>query len=382
MYPISAETFSVQFPFVYEHPFSLRGNIMAEHRQDDKCLSYINISLQELNTFDDYEGDDLTTRFRAFCLDERGTVEVVADKELKVAGHTSVIRTAQAPNGTFYYFALLPINNEHGYLFIGDCESASKEYYEPLFDEIWQSLQYFDKPNEHRINFPPDGTEFWQISDHLFILSKDIECYISDGDGALYVKVEAEAPPGLTSMDNDIITGYDNGKVYLQFYFKGIYNSGIPTGKFHFENDRDNSYLTYVWKGGFQFSQYLTADVTLHDGWLTIDGHFNEHTFRLAVILPIDNLNWVNYRFLSAEEVFTAPAAIVHHLGLTDAAAGTLQEAIQPLTNLQVLSIDYRDKDLAADLKEVPAAVRQLSELKHLSLTGVAALETLPQWLG
>jgi uncharacterized protein YwqG len=73
---------------------------------------------------------------------------------------------------------------------------------------------------------------------------------------------------------------------------------------------------------------------------------------------------------------------MVRRLWLTDADAGALQEAIKPLTNLQVLSIDYRDKELAAHFKEVPAAVRQLSELKELSLTGVAALETLPQWLG
>src|SRR5689334_5268283 len=182
MQSITTEKFSVSFPSVYEHAFALRENIMAEHKENDQCLSYINISLQELSTFNDYEGDDLPARFKAFCLDERGTVEVIADKTLKVAGHNSYIRTAQSPSGTFYYFALLPINNESGHLFIGDCQSGSKEYYEPLFDEIWQSLQYFDKPAAPKpILFPAEGEEFWQIGQHVFTLNKELQCYISDG---------------------------------------------------------------------------------------------------------------------------------------------------------------------------------------------------------
>lgn len=199
MKPITAKTFSVNFPPLYEYVYTLQESIMAEHKQDDKCLSYINISLQELSTFDDCEGDDLLTRFRAFCLDERGTVEVIADKTIHVAGHNSVIRTAQAAKGEFYYFGLLPVNTEHGYLFIGDCDSGSKEYYEPLFDEIWQSLQYFGNPakalkekdnTEPLINkiepfsIPPNNKEFWQIADHHFKLSHERPCNISESDGA------------------------------------------------------------------------------------------------------------------------------------------------------------------------------------------------------
>ena len=364
---------------------------MAEHRQDDKCLSYINISLQELNTFDDYEGDDLITRFKAFCLDERGTVEVIADKALTVAGHIAAIRTAQGPNGTFYYFGLVAINNEHGYLFIGDCESGAKEFYEPLFDEIWQSLQYLEKPAEtlgepdisktEPFSIPADYKEFWQIGSYHFYLSKERPCYISDGDGALFITINAQAPDRLTAKENDLINAYD-GKVYLQFYFKGIYNAGIPTGKFQFDKESNNTYRTYLWKSGFQYSQQLTAEVTLQNGWLGINGFFNQYPVKLAIKLPLENLNWNNYHFLSTQEVSTASPEMVRQLYLTDADAGTLQEAIQPLANLQVLSIYYRNKDLAAHLKEVPTAVQQLSELKDLSLTGVAALENLPQWLG
>lgn len=380
MYPTTTKTFSAQFPSVYEHIQPLNESIMAEHRQNDKCLSYINISLQELSTFDDHEGNDLVTRFLAFCLDERGTVEVITDKTLKVAGLISNIRIARAPNGYFYYFGLLPINSEYGYLFIGDCDSRI-EYYEPLFDDIWQSLKYFDKPAAPEpISFPADGEEFWQIGHYVFTLGKELQCYISDGDGALYVKIEAQAPHQLVGKENDILSDYDAGKVYLQFYFKGIYNAGIPTGTFHFKNERDTSYLTYVWKGGFQFSQHLTADVTLHDGWLTIDGNFNEYPFKLAVILPITDLDWRNYRFLSAKEVSTASPDLVHHLWLADPDFGILQETLLPLTQLKVLSIECRTHHAPA-FTEIPNAIQRLSELKELTLTGVTSLKSLPQWL-
>lgn len=383
MEPTTTETFSVQFPSVYNHVYTVAESIMAEHRQNDQCLSYINISLQELNTFDDYEGDDLAARFRAFCLEERGPVEIIADKTLRVAGLGSEIRTAQAANGYFYYFALLPVNNEYGYLFIGDCYSDSKEYFEPLFDDIWQRLTFFEKP----VETPPaagsailyNDQEYWHIANHVFTLIGKPECYISDG--ALYVKIEAQAPGQLIREENDIITGYNDGKVYLQFYFKGIYNAGIPTGKFHFEKERASTILSYVWKGGFQYTQEFTAEVSLQNGWLGINGYFNEYPVKLAIKLDIDHLDWTNYRFLSAEEVSTAAPDIVRHLWLADPAYGTLQETIQRLPRLQVLSIEYRTHH-APEFTEVPQAIQNLSELKELSLTGVTSLKSLPQGLG
>lgn len=405
----TTKTFSVEFPAVYEHIQPVWESILAEHRQNNKCLSYINIALLELNMFKEYEGDDLPARFREFCKEERGTVEVIADRSLQVAGIGSTVRTVQAPNGYFYYFALIPISSEYGYLFIGDCEIGSAAYYEPLFDAIWQSLQYFGNPaaaakerdaaidklmagystpeEEAPKTFEPfivpaNGEEYWQIGDHAFTFTAERPCEISDGDGALYITIHAQAPAHLSDKENDVINDYEHGKVYLQFYFKGIYNAGIPTGKFHFDKERDTTRFSYVWNGGFHYMQELTAEVTLQDGWLGINGYFKEYPVKLAIQLPVEKLDWEKYRFLSAEEVSTAPPAIVRQLWLTDAYAGILQETLEPLTQLQTLAIDYRDSKLAADLKEVPRAVKRMSELKDILLTGVAALDSLPQWLG
>ena len=410
MQQASTETFSVHFPSIYEHIQTVWENIRGEHRKDDDCLSYISISLEELSFYNEYQGDDLLTRFRESCLDLRGAVEVIADKTLPVAGISSWIRTAQSPEGDFYYFGLIPISSEYGYSFTGDCKSHSREFYEPLFDEIWQSLQYFGNPaavqekrdtaldalisksqvttidnteqdskNFAPFSIPADGQEYWQIGDHMFMLTGESQCNISD---ALYVKIEAQAPDYINPEQSDIINDYNDRKVYLQFYFKGIYNSGIPTGKFRFENEREHTGLSYLWKDGFHYLQNLTAEVTLENGWLGINGAFNQYPVKLAVKLPAKDLAWENYRFLSAPEVSTAAPDLVRQLWLTNPYPGILEETLQPLTQLQVLSIDYQDNKQAADFEAIPKALKRLKELKELSLTGVPALNSLPQWLG
>jgi len=414
MQPTSTETLSVSFPALYEHIRISWESIQAEHRKDNDYLSYINVGLQELSFYDKYKGDDLPARFRESCLEQRGIVDLIADKTLPVAGARAEIRTVKSPEGYFYYFGVLPISSRFCYTFIGDCESVSREFYEPLFDGIFESLQYFGNPAEawkkqqeaiealfskyqtdtttsateekkevESFAVPEDGREHWQIGDHTFVLTAQPELSISDGDGALYVRIDGLAPDDIDQEQSDLINDYEDRKVYLQFYFKGIYNAGIPTGRFSFEKEKENTYLSYLWKGGFHYLQELSAEVTLENGWLGINGYFNEYPVRLAVKLPTDQLDWTKYRFLSEQEVDTAKPDIVHQLWLKDPYPGLIHETLQPLTHLRILSIDFPGESTqAADFKEVPVAVKRFGELTELSLTGVAALDSLPKWLG
>jgi uncharacterized protein YwqG len=399
----STETFSISLPPIYEYIRIAWENITAEHRKDDDYLSFITVALAELSFYNKFNGEDLLSRFRASCLEQRGVVEVIADKTLQVAGLSATVRTVHSPDGYFYYFGLLIINDTFGYSIIGDCDTVSKDDYEPLFDDTFQSLQYFGNPvaamekqlagvdailNKYQTPatpepviktpdpfvLPADGQAYWQIGPHAFALTGESECSISDGDGALYVKIEAKAPQHIAGLTDD----YSNEKVYLQFYFKGIYNAGVPTGKFIFEEERESSYLSYLWKGGFDYTHRLSGEVTLQDGWLGINGSFEEYPVKLAVKIA-DHLNWEKYRFLSAEEVSTAPPEIVRRLWLTDPYPGILQETLYPLTQLEHLSIDFRNKN---EFKEIPTAVKRLKELKVLALSGVTELASLPQWLG
>lgn len=404
MEPTSTTTYSISFPPIYEHIRIAWESITAEHSEDDAYISFITTGLTTLSFYDKFKGEDLLSRFRASCLEQRGVVDVIADKTLQVAGLTADIRTVHSPDGYFYYFGLIAIDGTHGYTFTGDCDTVNKDYYEPLFDETWQSLQYFGDPvtamekqqagidaiigkyREQPVQeepvaktyepfvVPEDGQEYWQIGEHTFSLTGESDCSISDGDGALYVKIEGKAPRPVAGLTDD----YSEEKVYLQFYFKGIYNAGVPTGKFIFEEEREATYLSYVWKGGFDYSQRLSGEVTLKDGWLAISGSFEDFPVKLAVKISPD-LAWEKYRFLTTAEVSTAPPEIVRHLWLTDPYPALLQETIYPLTELEDLSIDFRK---ANEFREIPTAIKRLKQLKHFTLTGVSQLESLPQWLG
>lgn len=404
MQSASSETFSVSFPPVYDRIQVAWESIRGEHHEDDGYLSFASLALQELSYYDKYKGDDLLARFRASCLEERGIVEVISDKTLPVAGLTSNIRTTHSPDGYYYYFGLVAINNEYGYTIIGDCDTKSREFFEPLFDEIWQSLQYFGNPVEalkkqkegieaifskyasdedetseeektfEPFEIPADGQSYWQIGDEQFQLKGAPEEHTSDGDGAFYVKIEAQAPE-----NSKVINDYEDGKVYLQFYFKGIYKASIPTGKFRFEDERENTYLSYIWKGGFDYMQSLTAEVTLEDGWLGIVGYFNEHPVKLAVKLSPEQLDWSKYRFLSLEEAETAPPETVQYLWLKDPYPPLLEEGLYPLRELKMLAIQFTGNN---EMKEVPKAIKRMKELKELSFIGVSALDSLPKWLG
>lgn len=259
MQSASTKTFSVSFPSVYEHILTVRENIMGEHRKDDHCLSYVSISLEELSFYDEYKGDDLRNRFLESCLEERGTVEVIADKTLPVAAIRSDIRTARSPEGKFYYFGLVPINSEYGYLFIGDCDSGSREFYEPLFDEIWQSLQYFGNPAEvlqERDAALENRFSKDQTSTHPYILQLPVlkNLYLS---GNQLQSIHPALPESLETLviSNNRFTSVPESVTRLQYL--NIENNPLqqlPAGlekipKLNLELEKKMTLLDYTYKG-------------------------------------------------------------------------------------------------------------------------------------
>ncbi|MBW8688300.1 DUF1963 domain-containing protein [Chitinophaga sp. B61] len=385
----------------------------GEQVKDNEYVSFVTLGLNEVSFYDQYPGNDLIARFKASCMEQRGEVTLINDKTLPVAGQTAYVRTAKADIGFFYYFGFVQISNEYCYTMIGDCDVEDSATYEPLFDDIWQSLQYFgnpaqeltkqkaeidaifsrydtseDEPPESKLevepfSVPEDGQEYWEMAGLPFQLLPVKDVYISDGDGALYVKLEAMVEDYSDEKYGHILNDYEDGKIYMQFYFKKIYQAGIPTGVFTFEDERDSSYLSYLWKGGFEYTMNFSGEATLKEGWLGINGQFADNPVRIAVKLPVQELDWTKYRFLHTDELETAPADIVHHLQLTDPYPAILQEVLHPLTQLESLNIDYNSNNKhAADLREVPKAIKRFKALKSLTLRGISGVDSLPQWIG
>ncbi|WP_238430207.1 DUF1963 domain-containing protein [Chitinophaga agri] len=414
MQTASTKTFSVTFPDLYQYVKVAWESIKADHTEGKDYASFAAIGLSDVSFYKKYPGTDFLTRFQASCLEQRGNVEVVADKTLPVAGRTSYIRTATSTDGFFfYYFAVLQISNEYCYNFTADCDTAEAARFEPIFDEIWQSLQYFGDPSaalkeqqaaidnlrspytssdtgdgvEKEISpftIPADEQGYWEFGGYRFnILPGDgNEVHIADVDGALYIKLEGQVPDYDTDKHGHLLNDYEHGKVYLQFYFKGIYHNGVPTGTFTFRQERDDTHLSYLWKGGFHYSLDFTGEATLRDGWLGVNGYFNDYEMKIASKLP-DHLNWSNYRFLTIDELETAPADIVRRLQLTDPYPGQLHEALSPLTQLETLFIWFKEGNKAAEeIKEVPKAIKKLKALKELNLSGMHAITHIPEWIG
>lgn len=407
-----AETFAFDFPDVYQRINTIGENIKIQYIKDDE-LSLVSIALREVSTYDKYQGTDLKSRFLEGCLEQRGLVEVIADKTLPVADLISYVRTAQSADGSFFfYFGMVQISTEYCYTFSGDCNIKDRAFYEPLFDGIWQSLEYFGNPaaelakqkiaidgvlskqetaeedtkdeKEAIIPFsvPADGQELWVLDGYHFRFLPDSIVYVSEGDG-LYIKLEAEMPDYSGEKHGHILNGYNDGKVYLQFSFKGIYNAGKPTGTYKFENGRHNTHLASLWTDGFHYSLDFNGEVTLRDGWLGINGYFNDYLLKVAKKLPLENIDWNKYLFISLEELETASPDIVHHIYLYDPYPALLHEKLYPFTQVQTFSIHFSpDNKSAADLKEFPKPLKRYKNLRKLILTGITAIDSIPQWIG
>ncbi|KAA2243391.1 DUF1963 domain-containing protein [Chitinophaga agrisoli] len=407
----STKTFSVRFPDIYQRIQAMWETIRGEHTQEDGSSSLAAIGLNEVSFYDKFPGADLPSRFRQGCMEQRGDVELIADKTLPLAGLASYIRTVKSDE-FYFYFGLVQINNEYCYTITGDCGVKDQAFYEPLFDEIWQSLQYFGDPGEEfakqqaaidamfakyapatkeaeekktasPFHIPADGQDSWELGGHQFRLLPDSKVHISETDGALYVRLDGEMPGYSDDAHGHLLNDYEDGKVYLQFYFKGIYNNGTPTGTFIFEQERDETYRSYLWKGGFPFSFNFNGTATLQDGWLGISGHFDNYLLQVAKRLPVEELEWTKYRFLSAEELETATPDIVHHIQLTNPDPALLNDTLHPFTEMETLTVFYSsDNEAATSLLEVPTAIKGFMSLRELNLTGIRGIDSLPQWIG
>ncbi|HJT74715.1 MAG TPA: DUF1963 domain-containing protein [Chitinophaga sp.] len=404
------ETFAADFPDIYQRIHTMWESIRGEHTKGDE-LSLVSIVLREVSAFDKYQGTDLLSRFRENCLEQRGNFEVIADKRLPVADLTSDILIAQSAEGYFFYFGVVQISTEYCYTFSGDCNIKDREFYEPLFDGIWQSLEYFGNPakelakqkaaidalfrkNEPAkkeekekkplpFSVPANGKELWELNGYQFHFLPDTSLYVSDNDGALYIKLEGEMQDYNNEKHGHLLNDYNEGKVYLQFYFKGVYNNGVPTGIYKFKDERDDTYRSYLWKGGFQYSFNFNGEVTLRDGWLNINGYFGNYLLKVVKKLSLEDIQWDKYRFTSLEELDTAPVDIVHHIQLTDPYPALLHEKLHPFTQVRTFAIHFSpDNRSAADLKEFPKPLKRYKFLKQLNLSGISAVDTLPQWIG
>lgn len=423
MQTVQTKTIQINIFPPFENIRLVWESIRAAHEDGDDT-AMVAVALQENRYYNKFKGNDFVERFHNSCLERRGEVEIVEDKTMQVAGHTSYIRMAKSTMGYFFFFAVLNISDAYSYDFVGDCLTGKEAFYVPLFEETWKSFQYFGDPEEAMkeqrkgladlfgkmsdtsevekepiqvpeiIDFriPANGEESLLI-DHIPFeyLSTSTFLITSSGNSGndLSINLQAAVNNYDEKLHGHILNDYDDGQVYLNFTLKNIYRSGVPTGHVSFEKDRDVINKAYLWKGGFHYSLEFYGELTLKEGWIGFNGYFQNimgteiYPISFAKKIPLDGLAWQHYRFGSLEEIRTAPSDVVHHLHLTDLAAETLPSELFDYTALESFGVFYTgNNNQQVKLKEIPTKINTFTELKELSFSGVEEVDVLPKEIG
>ncbi|MFD1604598.1 DUF1963 domain-containing protein [Flavobacterium artemisiae] len=416
------ETFSLLIPSVYTNMQVVWESIRAAHElPKSDYLSYATTTLIPVAFFNEFTGETLVLRYWESCKHEDQETKLIEEKEIQLAGHTSNIQLLKSNDGLFYYYAIVQISDEFCYIFKGDCKIKNRDFYEPLFEEIWKSLEYFGNPKEainklpqflldlyyhtesdknldfddeeendippiiQEFSIPEDGKEYWIIDDiELQFLP---ECSASV-NGTLYVNLEGIIPEFDEKKHGYIIDSY-NGAVALNFSLAQIYNQGIPTGVIPFEKGRDESYNHYLWDRGFNYLIAFTGHVTLKEGWVGLTGYLEDkwdpkrYKISLAKKINVEELEWEKYDFTLLKELEKVSPKIVRQLKLKDPDPIELREELHSLINLENLSIQFTNNSKEAEaFTEIPTPIKYIKNLKSLHLWGISAVTKFPEWIG
>ncbi|WP_289660759.1 DUF1963 domain-containing protein [Flavobacterium panacagri] len=417
------DTFSLLIPSVYTDMQVVWESIRAAHElPDDDYLSYATTTLIPVEFFNEFDGENIVLRFWQSNKLADEEIELIEEKEIQVAGHSSNIRLVKSKDDIFYYLAIVQISDQFCYIFKGDCKIEHRAFYEPLFEAIWQSLEYFGNHQEaidklpkflqdfyyHRksennfneeeqleensilpfieeFSIPVDDKEYWIIDDiQLQFLP---ECSASV-NGTLYVNLEGIIPEFEEKKHSYIVDSY-NGAVALNFSLSQIYNQGIPTGLVPFEKGRDESYNHYLWDRGFKYSLGFTGNVTLKEGWIGLNGYLEDkwdpkrYKISLAKKIATQELEWEKYDFTMFKELEKTLPKIVRQLKLKDPDPTELREELHSLVHLESLTIQFSNNSKEAEaFTEIPSSIKHFKNLKSLHLWGIAAITKFPEWIG
>ncbi len=183
----------------------------------------------------------------------------------------------------------------------------------------------------------------------------------------------------------------DDGRIMFSLEAIGIFNKGIPTGEFYYEEDKNAETYTYVRKEGLDYRLDFFGTVSYGHSWVRLDGELkppfdSSPVFPITAAIKLDpeQLDWSEYRFKSMEETEGANREQVCHLEITNPSFTALPSEIYDFVNLAHLTIvskrDYWD-DSKLPLADLGDRLGELVHLKGISINK-ASISTLPQSIG
>ncbi|MCT4580450.1 MAG: DUF1963 domain-containing protein [Flavobacteriales bacterium] len=265
----------------------------------------------------------------------------------------------------------------------------TQQSYETAFSQQ-EEKQPLDIPS---FQIPKDGKEFIQIDEFEFTFIEE-SCYwhTVDFSHKLYIQIKAKAIDIEAAKACELLEyGYEleDGEIQLSFDSNKIFQHGIPTGEFTFEDGKSGAphYLHFRNKGiGYDF--YGTT--TLQNGWLGINGLFkksyqDEPTFKIKCYIQLDpsKINWISYQFTLKEALQAAPDQ-VEYLWINNWTKASFPKEILLFKNLKKLTIhspSNHAKETVEALTEIDDAIGNLSQLTELHISNTS-IQHLPESIG
>lgn len=209
---------------------------------------------------------------------------------------------------------------------------------------------------------------------------------------SLITDIEVTAPDMQRDIEKGLLDEYkDDGRIKFSLEAIGIFNHGIPTGRFHYKEDKNDETYTYVRKEGLDYRLDFFGMVTYENSWVRLDGELRPpydpspvFPIKAAVNLDPKALDWSEYRFKSLHETAGADKKQVCHLEITNPEFTELPPEIYDFINLEHLALvnkrDYWD-NTKLPLAKLDDRLGELVRLKGINVNK-AAISSLPATIG
>ena len=238
------------------------------------------------------------------------------------------------------------------------------------------------KKNLYEVAIPQNGEELFQVGDFDFeFVPEETKMIIGQLSKDLQITLKAKTSEIAKATTAQVLDDYrKDGVVTLTIPAKGIYNYGVPTGRFEFQEEKTNAPLFLTARSeGFDYRLAFSGTVVLDKGWVLLKGEmtksYHNKSFPIAIAKKFDvgNLQWSDYSFSSMAETETADPLDVRFLALNKPQFSQLPDAIFNYINLESLTIsdtrNYHEKRPLSPL-EIQAEIGRLKHLNTLRLNG------------
>ena len=229
---------------------------------------------------------------------------------------------------------------------------------------------------------------FFLDGEHYIINTEETRWIIGELSQTLVTDIVVTSTDIERDKEKVLLSAYnDTGTIKIHVEASDIFNRGIPTGKFNYQQDKDSDTFTYFRKDGLEYGLDFFGTVSYEDAWVRIQGELKppydeQPVFVIDVAVRFDPavLNWRYYRFKSLAETAGADPEQVRLLEITNPDFRELPEAIFNFSNLEHFGMLSKNNFWGKEklpLEHLGERFGTLKKLKGLSINN-ASIKQLP----